>query len=331
MSSLALLPGEFVSTVLATFNSQISRIILQISFLKSSPWPWYHHFQVAGTARRSVLLSELLYSAAGLVTFLHDRCHLHSCLFDNEHLQFFILPSHPIKLLSGSSLEHILIFKSASIPPLSSCSQSSIWWRWLRRWCYPANHDSLDYLWFWGQPYHDHLHRSVCMSWSPGVPWARRLQSGWTSWQVGGGLCNRSTENLSQVRSWSIELELCLHDFHQAQPCPQWRSPSSPPHPTPGQVQLHHFLNHHYQVQFHLISWPLLGCWTFGFRNAIVTVNTTTTTTIVIVTNILMPSSSRVGNVNKPPTLHEAVVTITLKRSGRTVGCLHLDFERFLV
>ena len=95
------------------------------------------------------------------------------------------------------------------------------------------------------------------MSWSPGVPWARRLQSGWTSWQVGGGLSNRSTQNLSQVRSWSIELELCLHDFHQAQPCPQWRSPSSPPHPTPGQVQLHHFLNHHYQVQFHLISWPL--------------------------------------------------------------------------
>jgi len=30
-------------------------------------------YLVAGTARRSVLLSELLYSAAGLVTFLHDR------------------------------------------------------------------------------------------------------------------------------------------------------------------------------------------------------------------------------------------------------------------
>ena len=79
-------------------------------------------------------------------------------------------------------------------------------------------------------------------------------------------------------------------------------------------------------MQFHLIS-----CWTFGIRNAIVTVNTTTTTTIVIVTNILMPSSSRVGSVNKPPTLHEAVVTITLKRSGRTVGCLYLDLERFVV
>ena len=91
MSSLALLSGEFVSTVLATFNIQISRIILQISFLISSPWPWYHHSQVAGTARRSVLLSELLYSAAGLVTFLHDRCHLHSCLFDNEHLQLSTL------------------------------------------------------------------------------------------------------------------------------------------------------------------------------------------------------------------------------------------------